>query len=499
MKYDATSQSSIMAHALTILGKSLRELYPEAVAGGGKGNFGNSMEFYHFGYENNNNPEPDFNIIGYDLKCTPLDPKTEGYVAGERLVLTMIDFIEEAKVNHYTESHFWKKAKLLLIFYLRIKNEPYLDYIVQMIRWWNIPETDLKIIIDDWNIIHNKIKNGLAHELSESDTLYLGACTKSSDSSVTRKQFGTNILAKPRAYCLKKQYMYWLVVDSFLDKQNVHVSPTMKLSNNYMKKVIEDKKKLGVVVNSINDYSKGETFEDFIERKFSEYYGLTLSDISNITGIQISSKSKDYAYQTCLSILGLKTRKIAEFEKAGIQLKSICLENSMDRLKESMSFPAINYVDLANEEDWEDSEWYNTLSRRFFFVVFQKSLDNNREALRLKKVFFWGMPTSDVERCKIVWKDTRDKVRADIFDNFMGISSHPICHIRPHAKDSSDTTITPSGRFEGKKCFWLTNHYILKVVLSKINQSVRQSILYSFEYEQNTKMVADNSSIDYNK
>ena len=90
-----------------------------------------------------------------------------------------------------------------------------------MIRWWNIPETDLKIIIDDWNIIHNKIKNGLAHELSESDTLYLGACTKSSDSSVTRKQYGTNIQAKPRAYCLKKQYMYWLVVDSFLDKQNV--------------------------------------------------------------------------------------------------------------------------------------------------------------------------------------------------------------------------------------------------------------------------------------
>ena len=159
MKYDASSKSSIMAHALTILGKSLRELYPNATSGtrGGKGNFGNDVEYYHFEIPNNSNPEPDFGLIGYDLKCTPLDPSAHGYIAGERLVITMIDFINEARINHYTESHFWKKAKMLLIFYLRIKGSPYLDYIVQMIRWWNIPEEDLKIIIDDWNKIHDKL------------------------------------------------------------------------------------------------------------------------------------------------------------------------------------------------------------------------------------------------------------------------------------------------------------------------------------------------------
>ncbi len=473
MRYDPSSKSSIMAHALTILGKSLRELYPYAASGtrGGKGNFGNDVEFYHFEIPNNNNPEPDFEQIGYDLKCTPLDSSKDGYVAGERLVLTMIDFINEAKVNHYTESHFWKKAKLLLIFYLRIKGDPYLDFIVQMIRWWNIPEEDLKIIIDDWNKIHDKIVHGLAHELSEGDTLYLGACTKSSDSKVRRPQFGENAPeAKPRAYCLKKQYMNWVVVDSFLDRANVNVNPTMNLSDEYMEKIINLKRQTGVIVKSIGEYEANETFEDLVIRRFSPYYGMTLSDISQKTGSKISTDAKDFAFQTCLAILGLNCRKIEEFEKADILLKSISLQHDMKSLKECMSFTAFKYIDVAEEDEWEDSGWYETITHRFFFVVFQKSNDNVRSKLRLQKVFFWGMPVEDQEKCKIVWKDTRDKIRNDVFDDFMGMAKNDVCHVRPHARNNKDTYPTPSGREIPKKCFWLNRKYILDIVLRHLNQ-----------------------------
>lgn len=39
---------------------------------------------------------------------------------------------------------------------------------------------DLKQIEEDWNLIIKKIRDGKAHEISEADTMYLGACTKGS-------------------------------------------------------------------------------------------------------------------------------------------------------------------------------------------------------------------------------------------------------------------------------------------------------------------------------
>ena len=47
-----------------------------------------------------------------------------------------------------------------------------------------------KIIIDDYNQINEKIKQGKAHELSEGDTMYLGACTK----GATAKKSMSNIM-----------------------------------------------------------------------------------------------------------------------------------------------------------------------------------------------------------------------------------------------------------------------------------------------------------------
>lgn len=38
----------------------------------------------------------------------------------------------------------------------------------------------MKVIQSDWEKIVNKVKIGEAHNLSEGDTLYLGACTKGS-------------------------------------------------------------------------------------------------------------------------------------------------------------------------------------------------------------------------------------------------------------------------------------------------------------------------------
>ena len=48
----------------------------------------------------------------------------------------------------------------------------------------------MKIIKDDYEKIVRKIQNGRAHELSEGDTMYLGACTK----GATAKKYCSTVL-----------------------------------------------------------------------------------------------------------------------------------------------------------------------------------------------------------------------------------------------------------------------------------------------------------------
>ena len=172
LPYDKKSKDSILEHAQRMLGKTLWEMYGEArLLDTGKGSLGNAVEKYHFQYEPNSKSEPDFKEAGVELKCTPLKKASDGsMLSKERLVLNVIDYIEEATKTFDTSS-FWKKnALLLLMFYLHEDGKLPYDLIFKIVRYWNFPETDLKIIRDDWTIIHNKILAGKAHEISEGDT-----------------------------------------------------------------------------------------------------------------------------------------------------------------------------------------------------------------------------------------------------------------------------------------------------------------------------------------
>jgi DNA mismatch repair protein MutH len=155
-----------------------------------------------------------------------------------------------------------------------------------------------------------------------------------------------------------------------------------------------------------------------------------------------------------------REKKIAEFEKADIALKTIRLEHS-GTLKEGMSFPQIQYQEIVEEAEWEDSFWYETLTRRFFLVIFQK---NENKQLRLKKVMFWTMPTADLEIAKEFWEDTKQKILDDDYEHFIRISDDKICHVRPKGVDSSDLMWTPSGRKQRKKCYWLNSSYIKRII-----------------------------------
>lgn len=466
MSYKFLSKKDILAHARLLLGKSIIDLYGDVLHNyKGKGGLGQCVEKIHFKYSPNSASTPDFPSVGVELKCTPIKQNKDGsLVSKERLVLNIIDYTKEANTTFETSS-FWKKNNCLLImFYLYEENKTLLEFIFKIVRYWQFPEEDLKIIRDDWLTIHKKIVSGQAHTLSEGDTFYLGACVKGTKGGKNkRKQYASSVLADQRAYALKSKYLNTIIFDALSHSEML--DKNVYLSEKRRKKIQEEINKASSIVKNINDYKEKETFEEFIERKFSPYYGCNIYNIEQSLGIIIKDNPKSISNQVIHSILGVKTNKIKEFEKADIQQKSIRLEAN-GTLREAMSFSQIKYDELMQEEKWEDSVWYETLCKRFLFIVFRKSVDNDNKKAILEKTFFWTMPYYDLDKARKFWQHTRDKVRLGIFNQFMTAQSGSICHIRPKARNSCDLVPTKFG-LQKKKAYWLNRKYVWSIVANR--------------------------------
>jgi DNA mismatch repair protein MutH len=468
--YNKLDPYSIEAYAKKLLNSSLRDVLDDTAAleliVKGKGSLGQLIEEFYFYYKPNSIAGPDFLEAGLELKTTPLLYKGNTLRAKERLVFNIINYEEEPK-KEFLESSFWKKNNLLLLmFYLHEKESLDIDLVFKIIRLFRFPAVDLKIIKDDWEYLKAKIKAGLAHEISEGDTFYLGACTKGANSSSTRTQPFSNIPAKQRAYSLKPKYLNALIektlegdelIDQTEDYQKVLNSflvadPLAKYS------YIDKYGRLSPIIKNVDDFEVGETFEDVVMRLFKPYYGFKEQELFSELGLN-ETKAKSRYYNLAKAVLKVNGDQIEEFEKADIELKTVQLEYN-GNLKESMSFPQIKFRQIVDEE-WEESELFETLSRKFFFVVFRRNLKS--ESI-LEKVKFWNMPWKDLEIMHNIWYDTKVKIQSGDFENFIKLSDKLVGHVRPKGKNAADLMETSMGTFEKKKAFWLNAEYIKEAI-----------------------------------
>ena len=94
--YNPQDKKSVIDYAKKLKGKSLREICDVEVLQHifkGKGNFGQVLEKFYFGYEPNSKAEADFSKIGMELKSSPLKRlKNNEFRAKERLVLNIINY-----------------------------------------------------------------------------------------------------------------------------------------------------------------------------------------------------------------------------------------------------------------------------------------------------------------------------------------------------------------------------------------------------------------------
>ncbi len=171
------------------------------------------------------------------------------------------------------------------------------------------------------------------------------------------------------------------------------------------------------------------------------------------------ANSKQILSTLTLRILGTKKKWLPEFQKSDIVLKTIRLQSN-GRPKESMSFRKIDFMKII-EQEWEESDFYEDLEKKFFFAVYQYDTDN---VLRFKKVMFWNMHYEDKLDVQYVWEKTREKIRKGDMQTLPKMSASKITHVRPHAKNKADVAPLPNGGSFTKQCFWLNAGYVGEIL-----------------------------------
>lgn len=480
-KYDKTKPNSIESYAKKLVGMTFKDVVNNVYGSRTsqpshnfgdmrrKGGLGNLIEELYFGIKPNSNQEADFKEAEVELKVTPYIKRKKKLVAKERLVLTMISY-EKCIENDFYESHVWSKCKsMLLIFYYHNQELEKLYYKIEYVKLFSPPEEELTIIINDYKKIVSKIEKGKAHELHEGDTMYLGACTKGATAkkSTVNQFYPPYELARKRAYCFKQSYMTIIL--------NKHI--------------IENGERYERIVDNYEDL-KNRSLEEYICNKINKYRGKSDKELCKLLGRECNNNKAqwiDLAYR----MLGIKSNKAEELDKANIVVKAVRIEGK-GHIIESSSLPTIKFKELI-EEEWEESELYSYFDEtKFLFIVYKKFDDE----YCLMGSQIWNMPHEDILKAEEGWEEIKRIVREGVVfkrssygnrtrinNNLPKKNFNHVIHIRPHAQKSyyvfedgmshgpgkiSDSDELPDGRRMTKQSFWLNNTYILSQLKNKL-------------------------------
>lgn len=453
LPYNKYSAISIFEYSKGLLGKTLREFAYEGYSPKkGKGGIGQMVENLYFLLETNNNPEADFSSARMELKCTPLKlAKNNDYLIKERLVCNMINYCDVVKED-FEQSHFYLKCQLmLLMFYLYKKDYNNLDLEFVFSVLWKLPEKDLLIIRQDYETIIKKIKRGEAHLLSEGDTMYLGACRKGQKGDSLMIQPNSDIGAPRRAFSLKMAYMRTVL--QYVIESNKKAVTNFALPKEQL-----------VTEKELTDLS----FDEILLKRFAPYIGKGFREIAYRKDVDISNNPKNKFAMIANAIAAsdkcANINRSEEFLKAGLTMKTIRVQQN-GSIKEAMSFENINYLEVAECEEWLESRLYELFSSRFMFVVF-KEQQKGQEDYVLDDVFFWTMPQADLNQAEEYWNHIKENILNDNISEeyWWKAKDRKKFHIRPKAQKTVNLAPTPNGGWAKKFCYWFNNDFVRDIV-----------------------------------
>ena len=428
--YDPKSITSILNYAKGLEGSTLGEkCNPDIKEGNlsGKGNFGQYLEKYYFGFNPNNNPEPDFSYVGVELKTGAIKRTTKGFRAKERLSIGAINFNEIVSETFET-SHLWEKLKKpLFVFHIYKKGEDPRNYYITNVNIIQYSMSEIAQIKEDWNLIKNKVVEGFAHQISGGDTLYLEAATTGGKNQKYIEQPRSLELAHPRRFALKPAFVTKLLnKDEYLEdaKTEVKVNPTVSP-------------------------------QEFLLKKLEDFKDVSLEEIILMLGIEKTTQKNFLSKISKKLVEKILIDEYSEniFDSLELIHKTCRLYDG--KLKEHISFPHMKYDQLVKKE-WEESDFNQIVESKFMFVFWE----NINGEFYLRKIKLWNAPSKEITEAKRIWEKTKQLILDRQADNLPKTTESYFVHVRPHGRNSNDKHPTHYGVDVKKQSFWIHKKYI---------------------------------------
>lgn len=381
----------LLKYTDNIKGKTFKEIDSEHLLDNNKnlkrrkGVLGQVVETGFYKYPINNDPHADFDEIGVELKVSGYKISKTGKIsAKERISLSKIDYNSIINEEFNYSKLILKNSKILIIWYLYEKGKDIGDFVITDYQLYEM-KNDEEVFKNDFNIIKTKVLEGKAHELSEGDTSYLGACTKSAKSTDRTNQPFSDIPAKPRAFSLKNSYLTGIL-------RNYKSS----YKTNYLDKYV--------------------SVEDYICKQIEPYIGKNqLEILKSLTGKTYSEKvPKNISKMITDKIIGKDEElpnKSELFTKTSFIIKNLPIQSN-GKPKERMSFRTI-YLSEFNES-WEDSDWKSYFEETTLLtILWQEPKNNSKNGERIlkgvKKISFNDEDLSSFEKTYNRIKETIEK------------------------------------------------------------------------------------------
>ena len=368
MKFE--TEEELLKYTSNIVGKTFKEIDSEhllehTTLTRQKGLLGHVVETGFYKYPINSDSRADFEELDIELKVTGYVKNKNGTLrAKERLVLSKIDYNKIINETYENSHVLGKCRKMLIIWYEYDSTKEVQDFMITDFQLYDMAK-DEEIFKNDFEIIKGKVLAGKAHELSEGDTSYLGACTKARTSEDRTTQPFSDILSKPRAYSLKNAYMTGIL------RENIETT-------------------------IVRTFASFNTVEDYVKNKLKPYFGKTQLEIyEEITGTKITGKIPKHLNKMISDIIIGKDEELPKkhdlFRKTSYFIKNIPL-NKNGTPKERLSFRKLR-LDEFNV-NWEDSEWKQFFEEQAFILICYKMENNEKNGFRklhsVKKISFSG-------------------------------------------------------------------------------------------------------------
>ncbi|HIC13128.1 MAG TPA: hypothetical protein EYO75_07135 [Sulfurimonas sp.] len=221
-------------------------------------------------------------------------------VVKERTKICSIDY-KKLILETWDRSHAKEKLnKVLFIYYLydkdNIKNS-----LIKKIDLWELNQGNNEFIIKyDWLNVQQKVKDGYAHELSESLCKVLAPARSGSGGKDKNGKLKDLVIQPIQTYSIEALKRSFALKQSFTNQRWNELNKKIKYES---------------IIDSLN-INKFDKFENIILENINKYEGKSIQELSDIFSLDISSRSKNQIATIIKKSIGFKNVKsnIKEFE-----------------------------------------------------------------------------------------------------------------------------------------------------------------------------------------